>query len=569
MGTNSLDWEWVNNREWFLEKDFQLPKKRMPRRIILHCMGLDFSGEIHLNNQRICGFEGMFIPVEKDITDKVNYEGTNTLRFVFYQSPELDGQYGYTSRIDKFKARFSYVWDWCPRIVPVGIWDDVYIECSGEAGISDFYPESVKSDDGWRINSVTELNVYEAGIYELRYMLFDNAGGRISIHGSEKKLSAGKTVCRDNFSAGEVNEWYPRSEGNVYCYTLQAEILKEGRVIAAESRKVGFRRVSLVPNSNSPDNALPYTVTVNEKKIFLKGVNYVPVSPLYGTVTEEDYRRILSRFAGMNCNLIRVWGGGLLEKDIFYSLCDELGFMVWQEFPLSSSGIDNAPPDDTSILKDLETLGTVFVKKIRSHPSLVIWCGGNELMTEGYVPVDEANEAVKLLGGLVKLFSPETPFLPASPSGPVFSAELKNSGKGIHHDVHGPWLFKGTEEHFRYFNEDDAMVRTEVGTPGASRKEILDKFKGEFSLWPPDETNPYWTHRGAWWIQWKEMSSLFGEWKSGDIEEYLTFSRMLQAESLRYAARGIRKKISRYLRFPCLDGQRTLSQQHQYIDYGL
>jgi beta-mannosidase len=133
VGLNSNDAEWVSNREWVYERSFTLPEGYQKH--LLCFDGLDYHGEIHLNGRMLQTFSGMFLPVEIDITG-IAQAGENNLRVIFYQPPEVEGQIGYSNRVRQFKSRFNYVWDWCPRIVPVGIWEDVYLKSMSVRGLS-------------------------------------------------------------------------------------------------------------------------------------------------------------------------------------------------------------------------------------------------------------------------------------------------------------------------------------------------------------------------------------------------------------------------------------------------
>ena len=169
--------------------------------------------------------------------------------------------------------------------------------------------------------------------------------------------------------------------------------------------------------------------------------------------------------------------------------------------------------------------------------SVAIWCGGNELMWDNYTPVDTRHTNIAMLAGLVSAEHPGAVFLPASASGPRFNATEAEFGKGVHHDVHGPWLYEGEEKHYRFFNGDDALFRSETGCPAPSRLELLERFSGDMALWPPSASNLFWTHRGSWWILLPEMSRMFGPWNdAAELGRYVTLARYLQAEALRYAA---------------------------------
>lgn len=544
-GLDSNAGEWVNNREWFYDKEFLVPEEFEHEKYILCFEGLDFQGEIYFNKKKIQEFSGMFQPVHIDVTAEIRRGDINFLRVVFFQTPEVDGQFGYTSRIGILKSRFNYIWDWCPRIIPVGIWDDVYIEGVDHVRLLDFYPETVSEDNGkGTVHLHLEVEAACAGIYEVCCSIMGQEGIVAEFRDTIPLIAAKQKIVR-MIQLEQVRRWWPHGMGEANLYRIKLEILRQDGVLTAVSQKnIGFRKLAFERNPGAPDNSLPYTLQINGIRTFLRGINWVPLSPFYGEVTHEQYRQYLKRFKDMNCNLLRVWGGAILEKREFYDLCDEMGLMVWQEFPQSSSGMDNTPPDDTAYLQELEKVGKTFILRRRHHASHIIWCGGNELLTDGFTPVDDTHVNIRILRDLVRSLDPSKLYLPSSPSGPRFSAGDWEFNKNLHHDVHGPWTYLGEPAHYTYFNGDDALFRSETGCPGMSRLETLERYKGSFSVWPPDMTNPYWTHRGSWWIPWKDLQANFSEWEDQPhrLKLFMQCSRFLQAEVLRYAVETMRRR---------------------------
>ncbi|MFW6270831.1 MAG: glycoside hydrolase family 2 protein [Bacillota bacterium] len=541
-GLNSLKGEWVNNREWIYDKEFEITSDEKSEKYFLIFKGLDYSGEIYLNKTKLTEFKGMFRPVEVDVTGLIKFEEKNHLQVVFYQTPEVDGQFGYSNQIEILKSRFNYIWDWCPRIIPVGLWDDVYIKTCRKLRIRNFFPETrIEKEKKGIIDCNLNIEVYTPGEYEIEYQILFK-GKEILKNNSVHTLKACKQNIKEVIGLEDIELWWPAGHGEQPLYEIKVIIYKNGQECDSLEKRVGFRNIEFKHNKNSPANARPYTLYVNGKRIFVKGINWVPLSPFYGNVTKKQYKKYLTRFKNMNCNLIRVWGGAILEKKFFYDLCDELGLMVWQEFPQSSSGINNTPPDNPEYLQELKKVAEIFIKRMRHHPSHIIWCGGNELMWEEYKPVDETHLNIKMLKELVEKMDKTKYFLPTSASGPRFTASKDDFGKGLHHDVHGPWGYKGNPDHYQFFNQEDSLFRSETGSPGISRWETLKKYKKNFKIWPPDNTNPYWSHRGSWWIQLDELNQLCGEWDKSDIKKYISMSRFLQAEALRYGIESMRRR---------------------------
>ncbi|MBB6670671.1 glycoside hydrolase family 2 protein [Cohnella nanjingensis] len=549
VGLNSQHCEWTAGREWCYETAFELPEDWSYERSELVFEGLDYAGCIQVNGELAAEFEGMFTPVRLDVTDRLYTNRPNSLKVVFYLPPEIDGQVGYSSRIRKLKSRFNYAWDWCPRMIATGIWRDAFLQGYRGAAIRDFYPRAVpEPHDAGTIDLQAELEVFHSGLYEWTCRVID-PGGAVAWENTEPVLlKAGK--CRINGTArlAGVEWWWPNGMGAQPLYEVDWELRDSGGCDCGTVRKtVGFRTIEWLANPGAPAEALPYTAVVNGQRLFLKGVNWVPISPYYGSVTPEQYAKHLSKWVHMNVNLVRVWGGGIIEREAFYDYCNRNGLLVWQELLQSSSGLDNCPPDDPELLTVLSEAAKQAILEKRAHPSLLLWCGGNELMWEGFRPVDERHANMAMLGRLVRQLDPGRRFLPASASGPTFCASEEGFGQQVHHDVHGPWTYLGAVAHYAFFNRDDALLRSETGTAGASRASLIRSMRGSCRPWPPTADNAYWVHRGSWWIPWETISQAFGPWDvaaeaDDQLESFVQCSRFLQKESLRYAAESTRRR---------------------------
>ncbi len=529
LGLASQEAEWVEHRDWMFRTRFATPQD--PGRTILFFAGLDHWGEIYLNDRRIGTFHGMFRPLEIDVTDDLVPGGDNALVVVFAAPPEVDGQIGWSSQVKEIKSRFNYQWDWCPRIVPVGFWDTVSVRTFGASRLTAVQSQADWDEETHQGRLQVHLEVFGQGMVAVR--LFDSSAKEVY---ATKRLVGPEGNAQVNATL-TVQPWTVAELGTPICYRLKVDLLDEDGVISdVHRRRIGFRTIRWQQNPGASVGALAYTVTVNGTPLFLKGVNWVPPSPLYGTVSRDTYRLWLERFRRMHVNLVRVWGGAIIEKEAFYDLCDELGILIWQEFLQSSSGIDNAPSNDPLVIADLTEVSAIAVRARRHHPSLAAWCGGNELMDDQWIPITTNHPMIHALQSMVAKEDGDRPFFPSSPSGPAFSADTDRRHQGRHHDVHGPWEFLGESDHYGYFNQDDALLRTEVGTAGASRSSLLRRMADGHRLWPPAKTEAIWRHHGAWWVPWDLLTRWFGPWDphQDDLDHFIVLSRFLQAESIRY-----------------------------------
>jgi hypothetical protein len=247
----------------------------------------------------------------------------------------------------------------------------------------------------------------------------------------------------------------------------------------------------------------------------VKGWNWVPVDALYGVPRPQKVERLLRLAARSGANLIRVWGGGLLESDHFYGVCDELGLAVWQEFSQSSSGIESVPSTDPAFVETLAADARHIVPRLARHPSLAVWCGGNEL------DADDTSPAIAALHAVVEELDPARSWLPTSPLGEA--------------DVHGPWEHQGLRRHYEHYDEPArCRLHSEFGVEGMTNRAAHEALIAEDHRWPADRTNPVYEHLGAWWNNAPLVQASFGG-RLGDLETMRRASQWLQYDGLRYA----------------------------------
>jgi beta-mannosidase len=241
----------------------------------------------------------------------------------------------------------------------------------------------------------------------------------------------------------------------------------------------------------------------------------VPVDALYGVPRPAKVERLLRLAAGSGANLVRVWGGGLLESEHFYELCDKLGLAVWQEFSQSSSGLESTPSAEPAFVETLTDDARQIVPRLARHPSLAVWCGGNEL--DG----DDSTPALAALHAVVHDLDPGRTWLPTSPLGDD--------------DVHGPWEHQGLAAHYAHYDEPrGCRLHSEFGVEGMTNRAAHQALIAEERRWPADRSNPVYEHLGAWWNNAPLVQASFGG-RIDDLETMRRASQWLQYDGLRYA----------------------------------
>lgn len=503
VGLNAREVEWVENRDWVYQT--QLPDEwvREGTHAWLRCAGLDYAGNILLNGVSVLAFKGSFTPYEIDLKPHLKPSG-NLLQIWFKLSPCWLGKFGYTSQVKEWKPRFNYYWDWISRLVQIGIWDKITLEIVYSAeilGVKCLSGASLESREG-----NLHLSMATMGGKYLRATLKD--GNRIL---REQTVVIGNEATELLWDKLSVELWWPSGLGNQRLYSLGVQLLDEQKqLLDSRDLRVGFRHVEWKRTQGAPEIAPPYLCVVNGKEIFLFGVNWTPIRPNFADLQEEDYRKRITVYQDIGVNMLRVWGGGFLERQSFYDLCDEKGLLIWQEFPLCSSGLDNYPPDDEKTIQQMSGFAESYIQRIQHHPCLFLWCGGNELednrvghasaqptLTIGQHPL------IIRLGDIVRKDDPGRSFLPTAPYGPVGTFARNSCGKQEHWDVHGPYKLDGPVDGAwsDLWQHDDAMFHSEIGAPSTSSGEIIRRFKGDLKEVPGTHTNPLW-NRQPWWVDW-------------------------------------------------------------------
>ncbi|HEY3543337.1 MAG TPA: glycoside hydrolase family 2 TIM barrel-domain containing protein [Gaiellaceae bacterium] len=388
--------------------------------------------------------------------------GAHLLAVAVHAAPESEAQVGRTSRVRVHKPRMNYGWDFCPRLVHQGIWRPV--------GAPRSYPR----------------------------VSFDGAVGRVELDGEVL------------LEVEQPELWWPNGAG-------------EQRLYRAGDWEVGFRTIELVANEGAPADALPYTLVVNGERVFMRGWNWVPIDVNYGVPQPEKLERLLRLVQQANVNVLRVWGGGVIESDEFYAWCDRLGILVWQEFSQSSSGLESTPSDDPDFVAALAADARQIVPSRAHHPSLFAWCGGNELAWPDGEPIDERSPAIAALGDVVRELDPARVWLATSPTGP----------KGTW-DMHGPWEHQGLRKHYEHYDSRTNLIHSEFGVEGMTNRDALDALIAPAHRWPADRSNPVYEHLGAWWNNAPLVQEAFGG-RIADVETMRRASQWLQYEGLRYA----------------------------------
>ena len=420
IGDNARLCEWVENRHWICQTTLPSAWFQTGSTFRLRALGLDYAGWVKANHRVIGEFRGSLVPHVFDLPAPARGENV-LLQIIFDTPPRHLGQFGETSRFVEWKPRFNYGWDWTARLVQIGIWDRLVFEIIAGSELED-----VRFTTDYDLASQTgSIRLWGSGTFSagdaIEVVLADN--GRQLL---KKKLSPEAFRKGATLQDLPVQPWFPNGEGEQKLYSLAIRLIDaSGQEQETRTFFPGFKRIEWAPCQDAPKGADPWLCKINGQPIFLQGVNWTPIRPNFADVHEEDYALRIKTYRDLGANLLRVWGGAFIETETFYALCDQAGLLVWQEFPLSSSGIDNYPPTDAKAIEELAVIAASYIARRQNHVCLLMWCGGNELYGGkdgdrfGRHPVGLEHPLLARFKAIVDQEDPGRRFVTGSPSGPT------------------------------------------------------------------------------------------------------------------------------------------------------
>lgn len=481
-------------------------EKAEGERVFFVSEGIEYEYDVCLNGKKLLHHTGMFSKVSVDITDEL--ENGNLLTVSIAPHPKRAGADECREQADQScKPAVGYGWDWHPRLLVSGIWNDTYLETRDRSYIDACDVTYTLSEDLASAKVCFHIDCKEETTIELL-----DADGTVVYRGADP--------C---FELKNVRLWWCSEQGEPYLYRW--------RVCSRSDEKhgrLGFRRVRLVMNGGAWDEPSvcpktrsipPITVELNGRRIFAKGSNWVCPEIFTGTITKETYAPLLKLAKDAHMNILRSWGGSIVNKDSFFELCDELGLMVWQEFPLAC----NCYTGSEDYLLTLNQEATAIIKRLRSHPCIALWCGGNELFNSWSKMTDQSY-ALRLLNKLCYELDRETPFLPTAP---------------VMGMAHGSYTFYDADTDrtvFEIFTQGRCSAYSEFGVPAITPMPILKEIIPPELLHDPKPKTAWELHHAfhAWgkdrWLCRGDVDEIFG--KQPDLAAYIEKSSWMQTEGL-------------------------------------
>lgn len=538
LENNPEDYLQISCEPWIFRKMFDLPDDFLQAdKIELVFDGLDTFGSIWLNGKLLTKTDNMFyqwrIDAAKFIKAKDNEllikfdsaveEGERLMKRYGNFDPTAMSGCSLAMRPFVRKSQCQFGWDWAPALPGCGIWQSVRIESHNKASIRDVHIDTIdcdKSRADIKISIQTENFAQSPLACDI---IITDSNGSIA---AQTKINISNNQASAIIKIDNPQLWFPRPYGGQPLYKLQVKLSAADDPVDFTEKTFGIRTAKI--NQTPDEFGKSFQFEINNQAVYAKGIDWIPVTLLIGSAKKEDYEKLLQLAVDANINFIRVWGGGIFETDTFYEICDRLGILVWQDFLFACSYY----PDRTWFAELVKKEATQNIIRLRNHPSLVIWCGNNEIDWQ-----HSANPAKRrkfygkniyhsLLPQLVQELDPNRDYINSTPFGPAKDPNTPSMGT-----VHQWDIWAGMKHTDDYLKQIPRFV-SEFGFQALPCKRTLqnlfdieNKHTADTALEKHDYM-PNGTNRLHYYI-----NELFPA--PANIDEFIYISQVMQARAIK------------------------------------
>ncbi|MGA9730369.1 MAG: hypothetical protein WBQ83_06770, partial [Candidatus Acidiferrales bacterium] len=531
--------------------------------------GLDTYADVYVNEQLVLHSDNMFrhwrVPAKTLLK-----AGPNTLRIVFHSPIEsmipkvkalpyilpsvtshmTGNEEDIATAPYTRKAPYQYGWDWGPRYVTEGIWKPIHLETWDALRIENFHiqQQSVTKDFA-TLNAELEIEASHSAAASVEIDYAELSGAPSAPIRQSVQLESGINRIGVAVHIANPKLWYPLGVGAQDRYRFSATVRMGRSVVADASLKTGLRSIELRREVTGADTSFAFVV--NGIPIFAKGADVIPFDSFPNRVTPEIHRKILESARDAHMNMVREWGGGYYESDDFYDICDELGIMVWQEFIFGGDMV----PGGRDFQDNVKQEAIEQVERLRDHPSIVLWCGNNEIET-GWVHWDDRKifkESVSpadrekvwqdyvvlfhgILAGVVARYANPVPYWASSPSA-NFEAPPDSQNNG---DMHY-WQVWHQLAPIEMYTQQFPRFMSEYGFQSFPEMRTIRTFAqpGDMDIHSVTMQDHQKNHGGN-----ERILSYMLRWypEPKDFPSFVYLSQVLQAEAIKVGAEHLRRQ---------------------------
>ncbi|MEI8246935.1 MAG: hypothetical protein WCI51_13975 [Lentisphaerota bacterium] len=548
--------------EWEYSRIFKYDG--ITRRVELVFEGLDCYATIYLNGQNIGSCENALITQKFEATNALR-KGVNHLTVKIHSANNMFRKYeldamafsAYPFNYESLRVRkpaHAWGWDIAPRMALGGIFRPVYLQAIPPVYFKETSLHLARLENNtasmmFNYHFVTDEAVIKDLAIKVSGVCLDSS--------FSTQMPAWSTAGVIKFDIRDPALWWPRGYGNANLYGVTVELLKSGKVIAEHKFTTGIRKITLKANEVWTEGEQPdFQFYVNYTPVNIHGCNHVPADALHAG-DDKRLPEIIGLAADLNCNMLRLWGGGIYESPVFYDLCDQNGILIWHDFMMGCA----VYPQDDEFLKVIEAEATQIVKRLRHHPSIALWAGDNECDSVpfwGLIFDPNRNRITReVLPQVILRHDPTRAFLPSSP---WYSPAAIAKGAEID-ERFDPTLLTpeqhlwGPRDYFKsdFYRNTRASFTSEIGYHGCPGASSIKKFISSDKLWPynnNDEwdfhaSNPF--HGDNDWLNYRtglmadQVKEMFGKIPD-NLEDYALASQICQAEAKKFFIELVRSK---------------------------
>ncbi|MBQ1499004.1 MAG: glycoside hydrolase family 2 protein [Sphingomonas sp.] len=552
--------QWIEDEDWEYSCTFDVSDEDLAAdSVALVFEGLDTCCSVVLNGVPLLRAENMFC-IHRAECRALLRPGGNELAILFRSPVALGAERRaregvlYPAENDKTadhasvyvrKAPYHFGWDWGPKYVTSGIWRPVWLDIVRTARIAELRHEIVSlSPERAELAFTVEIEGQAGGEawLELTCDRPDVPPVRQPV-----TLAPGPGTHRIAAMVDAPRLWWPNGLGEAHLYGFTLRLVDRDGTIDLTTQRIGLRTVEVV---NQPDaHGECFYLKVNGRPVFMKGANYIPQDSFQEAVTPERHRQLFRDTADANMNMLRVWGGGVYESDLFYDLADEHGILIWQDFMFSCT----LYPSDAAFLQLVEEEAAQAVRRLRHHACLALWCGNNEISLGvahwewpekfGY----SAAQFAAMVAGNARLFDELLPdvvarldpgrfYFPSSPIG-----HWNDPADDMRGDGHYWGVWHG-ELPFATYGERLSRFMSEYGFQSYPLLDSIQRFTApEDRVLGSPVLSVHQKHARGDAIIGRFVREAFGE--PAGFEQFCYLSQVLQADGLRVAFEAHRRNM--------------------------
>lgn len=562
VGLNAKKATWTRDRSWWLRKIFSVTASQLgqSQRIELVLDGLDCNAWIYINGKLIGEHYSAFRPFVKDIKECVK-PGNNTIVIRLtdgldqVSKDDLEKLKGYipvdavrperseSRRVFVRKAQYSWGWDWSPESSTTGITGDAFIRFVYSDYIEDV---SVRVAGSPRrpclavTVKVQRADSFKACAAKVDIKVKDTSGKLVSCSNKKVLLQSGSTFTVFDLPVDNPQLWWPNGAGEQPLYTVEAKISGKGVVSDQFERRFGIRFTEI-------DTDGKMCVMVNDKKVFCKGANFIPADMFYARTDSATYRKLVLEARNANFNMLRVWGGGIYLPDEFYRACDEYGIMVWHDFMFACAPYPDYIP---SFVQEVRQEVEHQLTRLRNHPSIMLWCGGNENIWARAQSENKENGSViagKILPEAIQSICPDIPYFYGSPygDGAKNHLHLSNTDSGDCHCWDDTMMSPSMDTRITFGTYDKIKAKfiSEYGFPGAcNKKTVLNYVSSKESYCTNSQAWKYHYNTFAENTVEQAIKKHYIDSENLSLDDFLYYSGLVQGRVYAYSLESFRQR---------------------------